>query len=345
MSGSFIAKYRTPVPCKVCGKHVEKGERIVWSRRNRGVFYHEHCYNETRSSFDPAPVTTHKVTTPDGKSISIDVPLVRHGATVTDASASSFDSPKTFVPATKQEFTTPTRRTGRKLNSNDSWDLVLGAVLPVTNRILLVGPPSSGKSTTAMILAGTKHRITMTETTSREDLIGMFHLIAGETKWIDGPVTTAMRNGEAILFDEVDRYSPECASLFYSLIDDKPHVSLPSGELLEAKDGYKVIMTTNETLDTLPPAVQDRIEVIINANEPHEAVIADLPKYAQEVVLRFYRTQPVRELRLGPTVRRMKAFARLTSIGIPNQIAANLVFGNKGGSEVLSTLTSAQSNY
>lgn len=45
----FTARYRTPNPCKVCGKHVEAGELIVWSRRNRGIFYHAACFD----SFKP----------------------------------------------------------------------------------------------------------------------------------------------------------------------------------------------------------------------------------------------------------------------------------------------------
>jgi MoxR-like ATPase len=195
-----------------------------------------------------------------------------------------------------------------------------------------------------MLSAETKHRLTMTETTSREDLIGMFHLIDGETRWIDGPVTVAMRNGDAVLIDEIDRYSPECASLLYSLIDDKPHVSLPTGEFVEASDGYKVIMTTNESVETLPVAVQDRIEVIIVASTPHEAAIADMPDAGRDVCMRYYKVQPVRALKLAPTVRRMRTFYRLLKNGIPNEVAANLVFGAQGAQEVLSALTSAEGN-
>lgn len=42
---TFKAKYRTETPCKVCNLHVEKGEMLVWSRRNRGVFYHQACFD------------------------------------------------------------------------------------------------------------------------------------------------------------------------------------------------------------------------------------------------------------------------------------------------------------
>jgi len=42
---TFTARYRSKNPCKVCHIHVEAGEKMVWSRRNRGVFYHDACFN------------------------------------------------------------------------------------------------------------------------------------------------------------------------------------------------------------------------------------------------------------------------------------------------------------
>lgn len=42
---NFRAARRTENPCKVCGIYVEAGYMVVWSRRNKGVVYHQTCFN------------------------------------------------------------------------------------------------------------------------------------------------------------------------------------------------------------------------------------------------------------------------------------------------------------
>lgn len=319
--------------CANCGKPIHIGDNIAWSRRaERGKrVYHADCSHPDAKPDEPTEADYAPLETS-----SVDSELSRlKGMLETLIAKKSVIKTKPAVPMAKP--------VASALHPNAAWYDIFEQVLPLTNRILLIGPPSSGKSTTAMLAGGIKLRITMTETTSREDLIGMFHLISGETKWIDGPFTTAMRHGQPILIDEIDRYSPEAASLLYSLIDDKPHVSLPTGELVHAKEGYRVVMTSNEAIETLPPAVQDRIECILIANVPHQAALADLPKAQAEMVRRYYKTLPVPQLRLGPTVRRMRAFHNLTNNGgIPAQIAASLVFGEQAAKEVLSAITSSE---
>lgn len=263
-------------------------------------------------------------------------------ASVTAKHATSEPEPEPKTePKAKLTRTRTATASKSKLTARSQWYDVLPAILPHTNRILLIGPPSSGKSTTAQRVAKIRHRVTMTETTSTETLIGTFLNVEGNTVWHDGPFTRAMRAGEAILVDEVDRYSPEAASLFYSLIDDGPHIILPNGETVEAKEGYRVLMTTNETLETLPAAVQDRIEVILMASVPHEDALALLPGPLADVTLAHYRSLPVPKLRLAPSLRRMLAFHRLTSAGIPPEVTASLVFGSCAAPELLSVLTTA----
>lgn len=316
------AKYKGV--CGVCGREINIGEEISWSRQERGKAYHRACK-------PPVAVGDEKLL----KALKALLSKVEDGedTAITEAEAVILPEPKTEAVAPKAKIA--------KVNNLSPWYDVLTAVLPYSDRILLIGPPSTGKSTTAMLYAGVQHRVTMTETTSREDLIGMFHLIDGATKWVDGPFTSAMRKGEAVLVDEIDRYSPECASLLYSLIDDQPHISLPTGEFIKAAKGYKVLMTTNDGIETLPVAVQDRVEVLISANVPHEAALAGMDKAISSVVYRYYSAIPVKPWKGTPTVRRMRTFTRLIAAGIPQNVSASLVFGN-GGSEVLSAITSAE---
>jgi MoxR-like ATPase len=170
----------------------------------------------------------------------------------------------------------------------------------------------------------------------------MFHLINGETKWIDGPVVQAMRTGSPVLIDEIDRYSQEVASMLYSILDDKPHVDLPTGEIVNASDGYKVVMTSNEMPDMLPPAIFDRIEGIFCANEPHKDAINHLDSVNQQVVLNFYKGQPKAIVKTTPTVRRMRAFHILNSNGMED-FASDIVFSGSA-KEIESAIASVKSS-
>lgn len=53
---NFKAAARTENPCKVCGIFVEAGEMFVWSRRLRGVTYHQACFD----SFKPVETVNEK---------------------------------------------------------------------------------------------------------------------------------------------------------------------------------------------------------------------------------------------------------------------------------------------
>lgn len=325
---AFAARYKGT--CARCGKPIVPGQLIHWNRKVRGSAWHHDCALPD--------ITADPVTTPD---VGDQLATSEHTATV----AETRQDLRVPEPAPIESIT-PTAGKSlplSKLRVSSDWHTILPAILPYTSRVLIIGPPGTGKSTTAITVAGIQHRITMTETTSREDLIGMFHLIDGATKWVDGPITAAMRSGSPVLTDEIDRYSPECASLFYGVIDDKPHIALPNGEIVHAMDGYKMIMTSNESLDTLPPAVQDRIEVILYAGTPHDAAVSHLPKANRAVVDLYYNGLPKPSLKLPPTVRRMRMFCKLTAAGMESRLAANLVFGKDGAAEVTSAITSAES--
>jgi hypothetical protein len=335
-----IAKFKGK--CFYCGKAIEAGQDISWSRLERGKAWHTGCYAASHPASVPTSVP-HAVIPPPVSLSETDLLAVMKRLVSELPKTDPADTPELpFTSAVPTAIPTPTRkRAAVKLDLNSPWYDVFSGVLPLVDCILLIGPWGTGKSTTAMIEASITNRITMTETTSKEDLIGMYHLIDGETRWVDGVATVAMRCGQPMLIDEPDRYSPECASLFYSLIDDKPHTCLPSGEIVNAIEGYKVIMASNESLETLPMAVQDRIEVIIMALTPHEDSMAELSDAMRQVVTRYYGTLAYARPKLFPTVRRMKAFHKLITGGIPNDLAASLVFGSSGP-EILSTLTSAE---
>jgi hypothetical protein len=297
----------TNTVCAGCGASIAVGDSITWSRKSPGVF-HPGCHpSRVRVITVPAPMPVPNgadaVTAPEEISQGyVQKPLPSIAPTI----------------APDEAYTLPEFKA---LSIASPWWDVLAQCTRVLDRILLVGPPSSGKSTTGMKTLNIKHRITMTQSTSREDMCGMFHLISGQTVWIDGPVTKAMRNGLPVLIDEIDRCGPEVESLMYSVIDDKPHLSLPNGELVNAVPGFKVIMTSNVAPDALEDAVRDRMQAILLAYVPHIDALKGLSEVEASLVRNYYKTLTQPRLTLPPTVRRMRAFKTLTDAKIPARIA------------------------
>jgi hypothetical protein len=133
-------------------------------------------------------------------------------------------------------------------------------------RVLLFGPPRTGKSSIAKEIFVSHERATIHKQLPTDDLLGGYGLVDGTTKWQDGPAIRAMREGKAIVLDEIDQISPECRCILHALLDDPPGITLPTGERVESKPGYCVIATTNAMPSSLPPAILDRFDLILLAN-------------------------------------------------------------------------------
>lgn len=310
----FRARYAST--CNKCGKVISPGQHISWVRGKRGTTYHADC--AAPDAIPEEPVRSKY----DDELEELRVKI-----------RALTDTPKPLVTACAKKSC--------ELDTTSHWLEVFGAILPYTKRILLIGAPGTGKSTAAMNVAGCKYRVTMTESTTKDDLLGYWELRDQRTVWVDGPVTLAMRKGAPILIDEINCYSPEASSLLYSIIDDAPHVEIPSGTV-EAKDGYKMIMTANEGLDTLPDAVRDRIEVVLDANIPCNGALAHVMPALAECCTAYYRTLPKPVISLLPSVRRVHTLHTLLQAGIDSTLASKLVFG-EASSEVSSVLASIAS--
>jgi len=88
-------------------------------------------------------------------------------------------------------------------------------------------------------------RVQMSRETDEDDLIGGFRLIDGETKFMKGPVLRAMEIGALLLIDEADRADPGKAMCLQGILEGKPYYMKKTGEIVEAAEGFNVIVTAN----------------------------------------------------------------------------------------------------
>jgi len=177
----------------------------------------------------------------------------------------------------------------------ESWDDILRrlskdkTIPSPVNRILLYGPPRTGKSSIGYSIFDAIERATIHKQLPVEDLLGGYALVNGTTQWQDGPAIRALRKGLPIVLDEVDQISPECRCILHALLDDPPGITLANGERVNAKEGYCVIATTNALPSGLPPAVLDRFDLILLANTLAKGLkeaLGPLSKQAEAVVAR-----------------------------------------------------------
>jgi MoxR-like ATPase len=101
-----------------------------------------------------------------------------------------------------------------------------------------------------------------------DDLIGSYALVNGTTVWQDGPAVRAMRNGRALIINEVDQYSGEIRCFLHDVMDDMNvcGVTLPNGERVTPRPGYCVVCTTNALPSSLPDAIYDRFDLVLKAD-------------------------------------------------------------------------------
>ncbi len=116
--------------------------------------------------------------------------------------------------------------------------------------VLLKGPTGCGKTRFVEAMAHELGRNLITvaghEDLTSADLVGRFLLKGGETAWVDGPLTRAVREGAICYLDEVVEARQDTTVVIHPLADHRRELPIDRlGISLEAAPGFQLVISYN----------------------------------------------------------------------------------------------------
>ena len=182
--------------------------------------------------------------------------------------------------------------------------------------VLLKGPTGAGKTRFVEYMSWRLHNrdgrghaegvplitVACHEDLTASDLVGRYLLEGDETRWIDGPISRAVKNGAICYLDEIVEARKDTTVLIHPLTDYRRLLPLEKrGELLEAADGFLLVMSYNPGYQSAlkdlkhstrqrfiaiefdyPPREQEA-QIIAKESGVDPAIANDLAKLAEKV--------------------------------------------------------------
>lgn len=116
--------------------------------------------------------------------------------------------------------------------------------------VLLKGPTGCGKTRFVESMAYELGRELITvaghEDLTSADLVGRFLLKGGETVWVDGPLTRAVREGAICYLDEVVEAHQDTTVVIHPLTDHRRELPIDRlGIVLKAAPGFQLVISYN----------------------------------------------------------------------------------------------------
>jgi len=181
--------------------------------------------------------------------------------------------------------------------------------------LMLKGPTGCGKTRfvehMARRLGLPLITISCHEDITAADLAGRYLLTGGETVWVDGPLTRAVREGAVCYLDEIVEARADTTVVLHPLADHRRELHIERrGETLAAPDNFMLVLSYNpgyqSVLKDLKPSTRQRMV----------AIEMRYPEPAQETLI-LQRETGVDERGAADLVRFANAIRKLDSGTLP----------------------------
>jgi nitric oxide reductase NorQ protein len=176
--------------------------------------------------------------------------------------------------------------------------------------IVLKGPTGCGKTRFVEAMAYDLERPLITvachDDLTTADLVGRFLLRGGETEWVDGPLTRAVRDGAICYLDEVVEARQDTTVVLHPLADHRRQLPVERlGITLDAAPGFCLVVSYNpgyqSVLKDLKDSTRQRmvaIEFGFPTPDIEEKIVAYEAGIGHDVAAQF--------VRLGQAIRRLE---------------------------------------
>lgn len=207
---------------------------------------------------------------------------------------------------------------------------------------LLKGPTGAGKSRFIEYMAHKLNSRLITiachEETSSTDLIGRYIIKGAETIWLDGPLTSAVKEGAIIYLDEIAEARPDVIVAIHSLTDHRRELFIDKlGETVKAHSDFMLVASFNpgyqRGFKELKPSTRQRF-VAISFNYPEENIETEILvnettidlNIAKKLVNIATKIRNLTELGLTETVstRLLVDAAKLIQTGLPKRLSVHV---------------------
>jgi nitric oxide reductase NorQ protein len=181
--------------------------------------------------------------------------------------------------------------------------------------LMLKGPTGCGKTRLVEHMAHRLgvglHSVSCHEDMTASDLLGRFLLVGGDTTWVDGPLTRAVREGGICYLDEIVEARPDAVVAIHSVADHRRELSLErlGGTKVQAAPGFLLVVSYNpgyqSILKDMKPSTRQRMV----------AIDLDFPPAEREREILARETGLTGET-AGNLVRLVQAIRRVQHVGL-----------------------------
>lgn len=189
--------------------------------------------------------------------------------------------------------------------------------------MLLKGPTGCGKTRFVAHMAARLGRplytVSCHDDLTAADLTGRYLIKGGDTVWVDGPLTRAVREGAICYLDEVIEARKDVTVVLHPLTDDRRILPIDrTGETLEAPDNFMLVVSYNpgyqNVLKALKPSTRQRFM----------AMEFDFPPADLEIQV-VSKESGLPEANVAPLVRLANAFRDLKGQDLEEGVSTRLL--------------------